>query len=496
MKNKKILSIFVVAIFIFTSISVAAGAREVKNSNDSLIRPINDTGTVYRDDSSRKNPFLIKADEGVDYLGLHFDTYLPMNLDPEYSQVGLRVGFNARISRIISIRTILQCIYYRAIPIFITDIWRLGDENGSLNGRVSGEEGSHFPMPLPDAKIELFSNKLGPIDPLYETTTDDGGQYEINGVKADQYIVVASKQGYESQTEEIEIKPDDSLSVNFILKKQPVDPKVELTLNTEPWGMAPQVFELDPEPLDYKHMRDGKIHAIYNVSTEVRITASEEIEIEGEKYVFERWLGEAEGNDNPLTVMMDRNKSITGYYRPNSTEICALNIEVVGCGTTDPIPGITHLYPKGTEVEITALLPEMPGAEFLGWDGDAEGTENPITVTMDSCKHVIAIFSDPQEIVPPKVETLESERDGDKVTLKGKILKDGGEACTVFFEIKRPIDREWHIVEVEGKYNTDDVFSISHTLNEYNFVFRLHYRACASNSAGQSKGQIKELRLI
>jgi len=71
-----------------------------------------------------------------------------------------------------------------------------------------------------------------------------------------------------------------------------------------------------------------------------------------------------------------------------------LDIEADGGGTTDPSPG-QYTYDKGKDVEVKAI----PNGEydFEGWDGDASGITNPITITMDSHKSIRARFSLPFE---------------------------------------------------------------------------------------------------
>jgi uncharacterized repeat protein (TIGR02543 family) len=59
-------------------------------------------------------------------------------------------------------------------------------------------------------------------------------------------------------------------------------------------------------------------------------------------------------------------------------------------GTTSPTAGTsTHDY--GTQVQVTAT-PDS-GYQFSGWTGDASGTTNPITITMDADKSITASFS-------------------------------------------------------------------------------------------------------
>jgi hypothetical protein len=52
-------------------------------------------------------------------------------------------------------------------------------------------------------------------------------------------------------------------------------------------------------------------------------------------------------------------------------------------------------YASGTSVTLTAV--ENGGQHFLGWSGDASGTQNPLPVLMDSSKVITASFA----IVPP-----------------------------------------------------------------------------------------------
>ena len=62
-------------------------------------------------------------------------------------------------------------------------------------------------------------------------------------------------------------------------------------------------------------------------------------------------------------------------------------------GTTDPVPG-TYQHDYGTQVQVTAA-PDSD-FQFSGWTGDATGTTNPITITMDADKSITATFSSTQ----------------------------------------------------------------------------------------------------
>jgi uncharacterized repeat protein (TIGR02543 family) len=74
----------------------------------------------------------------------------------------------------------------------------------------------------------------------------------------------------------------------------------------------------------------------------------------------------------------------------NFSFVYSLTITTGSGGTTNPSPG-THNYDFGEEVPVTAI--PNSGYQFSGWSGDASGTSNPITITMDSDKSITANFS-------------------------------------------------------------------------------------------------------
>jgi len=101
---------------------------------------------------------------------------------------------------------------------------------------------------------------------------------------------------------------------------------------------------------------------------------------------FGSWTGDATGSQNPLTVTMDADKSITATF----VERCSLTVTVVGPGSVNPSAATRDC---GGQVQITAT-PEGD-AIFNGWSGDATGSENPLTVVLDTNKEITASFSEP-----------------------------------------------------------------------------------------------------
>ena len=130
----------------------------------------------------------------------------------------------------------------------------------------------------------------------------------------------------------------------------------------------------DPPPGDYTH----------DFGTAVVITA-----IPNSGYGFSRWTGDvysSQEDDNPLTLTMYTDKSVTANFIPQHT----LTIAAGSGGTTDPLPG-SYDYAPGTQVTVTAI--PNNGYQFSGWSGDASGTTNPVTVTMDDDKMLAANFA-------------------------------------------------------------------------------------------------------
>ncbi|RBW55199.1 hypothetical protein DS884_16345 [Tenacibaculum sp. E3R01] len=109
-------------------------------------------------------------------------------------------------------------------------------------------------------------------------------------------------------------------------------------------------------------------------------------------YQFDGWSGDATGTVNPVTIVMDADKTVTATFSKIQR---TLTINVTnGTVATNPNP-TGGTYDNGTSVVLTAT-PDA-GYQFDGWNGDAIGTTNPVTITMDADKAVTAIFS----LIPP-----------------------------------------------------------------------------------------------
>lgn len=105
-------------------------------------------------------------------------------------------------------------------------------------------------------------------------------------------------------------------------------------------------------------------------------------------YVFHQWEGDLTGTDNPDEITIDGPKSITAVFKKQFTLTTAVNPG--GTGTvSDSGNGV---YLQGDTATVEASPAE--GYQFVRWEGGASGSQNPLEVTMDANKSVVAIFAE------------------------------------------------------------------------------------------------------
>ena len=126
----------------------------------------------------------------------------------------------------------------------------------------------------------------------------------------------------------------------------------------------------------------------HNENSSVSITATADA-----GYEFTSWSGDASGTDNPLTVSMNGNKTITAnFIRTQYT----LSIGKIGDGTiTQEVTSsakTTEEYNSGDVVSLLAT-PDT-GWIFNSWSGSSTSTLNQIDITIDGTKSVTATFEE------------------------------------------------------------------------------------------------------
>ena len=102
---------------------------------------------------------------------------------------------------------------------------------------------------------------------------------------------------------------------------------------------------------------------------------------------FTNWSGDVISSENPLTITMDSARQVTASFNQDLYELA---VSTAGNGTVERFPD-QAAYPSGAVVELTAE--PSAGWSFNTWSGDAVGTTNPISITVDSAKQVTAEFS-------------------------------------------------------------------------------------------------------
>jgi len=124
----------------------------------------------------------------------------------------------------------------------------------------------------------------------------------------------------------------------------------------------------------------------YPYGTEVRLSG-----VPGPGNYFVTWGNAATGTANPLTVVVTNpSPAISALFAPLNPGQVALTASAEGWGRVET-SRTGNRFNTGTVVTLTAQ-PDA-GQVFLGWAGDATGTQNPLTLTLTSSKVITAQFS-------------------------------------------------------------------------------------------------------
>lgn len=151
-------------------------------------------------------------------------------------------------------------------------------------------------------------------------------------------------------------------------------------------GVIEPVYQLSTisQSGGYVEVADGKTQ--YSKGAAAILTA-----VENYGYKFTGWIGAVSGQDNPLTLVMDGDKSVEAQF----TALPQYRLTITDGGeqgtveVTDQLGqplGNWEALPEGTTVVLTAKPAE--GYRFAEWSGDAAGKQDSITITMDGDKLV------------------------------------------------------------------------------------------------------------
>jgi hypothetical protein len=102
---------------------------------------------------------------------------------------------------------------------------------------------------------------------------------------------------------------------------------------------------------------------------------------------FSAWSGDLSGAENPKSITIDGNKSVTATFIQNEY---TLLVTVNGSGSVSKSPDM-GTYHYGDVVQLTATA--ETDWNFSAWSGDLTGTGNPKSITIDGNKSVTATFA-------------------------------------------------------------------------------------------------------
>jgi hypothetical protein len=106
---------------------------------------------------------------------------------------------------------------------------------------------------------------------------------------------------------------------------------------------------------------------------------------------FGLWGNAASGNLNPLNFLVtNANPTVSSLFAALNSNQVALAVIPIGHGQISLSPR-SNAYAIGQNVTITATADAQQS--FLGWSGDAAGSQNPLTVAMNQSKTIYANFT-------------------------------------------------------------------------------------------------------
>ena len=115
-------------------------------------------------------------------------------------------------------------------------------------------------------------------------------------------------------------------------------------------------------------------------------------------YTFESWTGDTTAKINPINIWMNKNKNVTANF--NAIPPTTYTISYIGINGAVTLNPNQPNYSSGENVQLTAT--PNAGYSFISWSGDTNSVSNPLALTMNSNKSIIANFS----AIPPATYTL------------------------------------------------------------------------------------------
>jgi Divergent InlB B-repeat domain len=158
----------------------------------------------------------------------------------------------------------------------------------------------------------------------------------------------------------------------------------KLTLSTSPGAVA------------LSNISGGSNGTFYDAGTVLNLQAATPVAIDASsRYRFDSWSGDATGSSTPVAVTMSAPRSVTANYVVQYKLTLATDPAAVGVSNISGGSNGTF-YDAGTVLNLQATDPVPLAAgsrwRFDQWSGDASGTANPVSLTMDAAKSVTAEY--------------------------------------------------------------------------------------------------------
>ncbi len=168
----------------------------------------------------------------------------------------------------------------------------------------------------------------------------------------------------------------------------------------------------------------------------------------------------------------DGDGELDKYYDPDDEQIhpyvvFTLTVTAEGEGGAVAINPEGEIFLEGFEVELRAEQPDN-GWDFSHWEGDASGTQNPITIIMDEDKTITAIYSQGPVFVPDVEITKPEENYQYKYNIKIGPLENKTEIIGPI-TIKAEAESEKGIEKVE--FYIDDELKRTDTRAPYSWLW-------------------------
>ena len=161
---------------------------------------------------------------------------------------------------------------------------------------------------------------------------------------------------------------DEAKTVTAIFKEEITEDEFLLSVDTDGDGRV----EKDPDKSTYSEGERVELSAVAENG-----------------WVFDQWRGDLSVSENPVTVTIDGDKSVTAVFEQVQVSEYTITINTEGKGRVDKQPDKAS-YLESEEVVLTAVAES--GWNFKQWQGDLSGTENPQSVIVNENKSVTGVF--------------------------------------------------------------------------------------------------------